>query len=79
MLNQIFTFVGAGLCGVFLTLHKAYTLLQASVKKLKKEKKKTKLAQSQKSNMVVKCNCPCQLQSAQLNEIHIQDVSQTRV
>ena len=73
---------GAGLCGVFLTLHKAYTLLQASVKKLKKEKKKTKLAQNNKNTAIIKCNCPCQqLQTAQsLNEVHIQEeISQTRV
>lgn len=34
--------IGAGLCGVFLTLHKAYSLLRASVKKVKKEKEKIK-------------------------------------
>lgn len=52
--------IGAGLCGVFLTLHKAYTLIRASVTKVKKQKKKLKARRSiRKTPHTTYQHCAC--------------------
>ena len=54
--------IGAGLCAVFLTLHKAYTLLKASVKRAKREKRKRKyVSLNLKKLDEHECQCQCQV------------------